>query len=202
MIHGVHRLALLSRRLLHGGRVVGLGLMGGRRRVPLALLTGSWTRSLVESLAQLTGTHDLTGVGAHVGIGALTDSASHGAVLGLVARVLGTGKTSHALLVLVGVGGLPGRGLRVPGRVAHAGVALSLWRGVPHLASAHTDVAQVVRWLLGRGVCHALWRVVLIHARCAGCIPALHPAVVALGHLVAAHLVWSAPCLCWGLLIS
>lgn len=75
-------------------------------------------------------------------------------------------------------------------------------RGVPHLAGAHADVSQVVRWLLGGGVCHALRRVVLIHARRAGCVGALHPAVVALGHLVAAHLVWSAPCLCWRLLIS
>lgn len=49
----MHRLSLLPRRLLHGGRVVGLGLglMGGRRRVPLTLLSGSWTCSLVESLA-------------------------------------------------------------------------------------------------------------------------------------------------------
>lgn len=73
---------------------------------------------------------------------------------------------------------------------------------VPHLGSPHPDMSQVVRWVLsGRG-CHALWRVVLVHASCVGCRCALHPAVVALRHLVAPHLGGGSPWLCWRLLIS
>lgn len=74
--------------------------------------------------------------------------------------------------------------------------------GVSHLGAPHSNMSQVVRGVLSRGGRHALWRVVLVHASCIGCRRALHPAIVALRHLVAPHLVGASPCLCWRLLIS
>lgn len=44
VIHGVHRLALLPcLLLLHWGRMMGLGLVSGGRRISLTLLASSWT---------------------------------------------------------------------------------------------------------------------------------------------------------------
>lgn len=92
----------------------------------------------------------------------------------------------------------------VSGCVAHVRVALGLWLGlrVSHLGSPHSYMSQVVRWVLSRRGCHTLWRVVLVHASCIGCRWSLHPAIVALRHLVASHLVGGSPWLCWRLLIS
>lgn len=92
----------------------------------------------------------------------------------------------------------------VSGCVAHVWIALGLWLGLgmSHLPAPNSNMCQVVRWVLSRGVCHTLWGVVLVHASSTRCRWALHPAIVALRHLVASHLVRSTPRLCWRLLIS
>lgn len=203
---GVHRLALLPCLLLHWGRMglMGLRLVRWSGGVSLALLAVSWARSLVKPLANLSWSHGLVGVSINVRVGTLAHPRSHGSILCLITRVLGTTKTRHALLVLVGVRRLSRRGLWISGRVAHCGIALGLWLGlrVSHLGPPHSNMSQVVRGVLSRRVCHALWRVVLVNTRCIGSRCTLHPAVVALRHLVASHLVGATPWLCRRLLIS
>lgn len=209
VVEGVHRLALLPcllLLLLQGGRMSRMGLrwVGWSGGVSLALLAISWARSLVEPLANLPWSHGLVCVSINVRVRARANPGSHGSVLGLITRVLVTAKTRHALLVLVGVRRLSRRGLWVSGCVAHCGIALGLRLGlrVSHLGPAHSNVSQVVRGVLSRRVCHALWRVVLVNTRRVGSRCALHPTVVALRHLVASHLVGTAPRLCRRLLIS
>lgn len=174
------------------------------RGVTLALLPCCWTRSLVKPLAKLPWSHGLTGVSANVSISTLAHPRSNGSILGLVARVLASSKPPHALLVLVGMRGLSRWGVWVSWRVAHVGVALGLWLGlwVSHLASSHPNMSQVVRWILSRRRCHALWSVVLVHASCIRCRWTLHPTVIALRHLVASNLVGAASWLCWRRLIG
>lgn len=145
-------------------------------------------------MAKLSWTQSL----ARVHISALAHPGPHSAVLGLISRVLATTKGPHALLVLVGVGGLPGGRVWVSGCVGH--VSIALW--LSNLGSSQSHVAQVVRGLLSRGVCHALRRVVLAHARgVAGCCLALQAPVVARRHLVSRHLVGAGPWLRGGLLV-
>lgn len=147
-------------------------------------------------MAKLPWTHGLAGVNTRT----LAHPRSHGAVLGLITRVLGTTEPPHALLVLVGMGGLPRGRVGVSGRVGHVGIALRLW--VSYLGSSHPNMAQVVRGVLSRGVRHALRRVVLVQT-CwvgGGCL-ALHATIVALRHLVARHLGGASPRLRRGLLV-
>lgn len=144
-------------------------------------------------MAKLSWAHRL----ARVNISTLAHPSSHSSVLGLVAGVLGTTKTPDALLVLVGMGGLPGGRVRVSGGVSHVGIAL--WLRVSYLGSSHANMAQVVRGVLSRSVRHALRRVVLVHTCCVvgGCL-ALHPTIVALRHLVSGHLGGAGPWLLRG----
>lgn len=180
VVERVHRLSLLS-RLLHGGRMRSRG-------VSLTLLPSCGARALGEPLSMLR-SHGLV-VGAHISIGPLIHSRSHGTILALISRVLATTIAPHALLgVLVGVWGLTGGRVRVSGRVAHIGIGLSLLLWMSHLGPTHPDMSQVVRGVLSRGRCHALRGVVLVHACCVRARRALHPTVVALRHLVAPHLV-------------
>lgn len=202
----MHRLALLPCLRLHRGRMglMGLGLMLRSRGVSLPLLPGCWACSLVEPLAKLPWSHGLAGVSTDISIRTLSHPRSHGSILGLITRVLASCKPRNALLVLVGVWRLSGGGVWVSGCVAHVGIALGLCLGlgVSHLGPPHSNMSQVVRWVLSRRGCHALWRVVLVNASCIGCRWALHPTIVSLRHLVAPHLVGAGPGLCWGLLIS
>lgn len=203
----MHRLALLPCLLLHWGRM-GLGLVCWSRGVSLSRLPSCWAGTLVKPLAKLPWSHGLAGVSIDISISTLAHPRSHGSILGLIARVLASPKPPHALLVLVGVWRLSGGGVWISGCVPHVGIALGLWLGlwlglgVSHLCPPHSNMSQVVRRVLSRRGCHALWRVVLVHASCIGCRWTLHPTIVALRHLVAPHLVGATPWLCRRLLIS
>lgn len=199
----MHRLALLPclLLLLHWGRM-GLGLVRWSRGITLPLLPSCWARSLVKPLAKLPWSHGLAGISTDVSISTLAHPRSHGSILGLITRVLATPKPPHALLVLVGVWRLSGRGVWVSRCVAHVGIALGLWLGLSHLGTPNSNMSQVMRWILSRRGCHALWRVVLVYAGCIGCRWALHPTIVGLRHLVASHLVGAGPWLCRRLLIG
>lgn len=99
---------------------------------------------------------------------------------------------------------LSGWGVWISGCVSHIGIALGLCLRlrVSHLVTPDSNMSQVVRWVLSRRGCHALWRVVLIHAGCIRCGWTLNPTITALRYLVASHLVGSSPWLCWSLWIS
>lgn len=151
----MHRLTLLPCLLLHWGRV---GLMGWSRGVSLSLLPSSWARPLVEPLAKLPWSHGLAGVRTDISIGTLAHPRSHSPILALITRILAAPKSPHALLVLVGMWRLSGRGVRVSGCVTHVWIALGLLLrlGVSHLGPGHSNMSQVVRWVLSRRGCHAL----------------------------------------------
>lgn len=94
--------------------------------------------------------------------------------------------------------------MRISGCVANVGISLGLglWLWVSHLAPTHSNVTQVVRWVLSRRGGNALLRVVLVDSSCVGCRGTLHPSITALRHLVSTHLVGATPWLCRGLLVS
>lgn len=206
VVKGVHRLTLLPSLRLHFSRMglVGLGLMWWSRRVSLTLLPCCGSRCLVKSLPKLPRSHGLASVGIDVSISPLAHPRPHASILGLIARVLGTPKSPQTLLLLVGVWRLSRGRVRIPGCVANIGITLGLWLWlwVSHLAPTHSNMTQVVRWVLRRGRCYALWRVVLVYTSCIGCWRILHAPITALRHLVSSHLVGAGPWLCGRLLIG